>query len=311
MPRLLIQSRTRTMRIPLSESVLVGRHASCTVTVEDSRIPAFWLEIRWTGTAWAWRPLAAVNHTRGPGAVTGEGWRVWRAQHSPRHGARISLGDVVSLSLVDPGPPVPVVELLGAGTRLELDAPQLNDAIRALEDGAVLVQDDGTPRVLSDGEAFVLGGEPARIWIPDTWQSTDGPGVVATADDAVLDVYPHQATGPTCVLTQRSGEVVLRGEEARLVCVYAMARKADGGREPHGFRLGNDAFHAWVTLGGNAESRPERLAWLRSRIKATLAARRVSGVDALFQRRRVGRSYAFRLALEPKHIHVHDGDVER
>ena len=66
MPSLIIQTPRRTWESALSESVLVGRHPTCTIVIEQPEVPAHWLELRWTGSMWAWRPpkcRVQKNHT--------------------------------------------------------------------------------------------------------------------------------------------------------------------------------------------------------------------------------------------------------
>ena len=60
MSTLLIRTPQHSWESALPPTALVGRHPGCTIVIDQPDVPAHWLEIRWSGTVWSWRPLAAI-----------------------------------------------------------------------------------------------------------------------------------------------------------------------------------------------------------------------------------------------------------
>ncbi|HCH64002.1 MAG TPA: hypothetical protein DFR83_14445 [Deltaproteobacteria bacterium] len=296
MATVLIRTRSSTWTSELPEVCLIGRHPACMIRLDEPNVPAFWLELRWTGDEWSWRALSEQESTRGPGAPTGAGWRIWRARLGDRRQAiRI---DAVSLRITDPSPPEPVIEWSHRGTCEAIVSGQRGFQWEGSElwwSGAVT----DSPVRIANGAQQTIEGERARIWLPDDWSETLRPTVSLTDHRLGLD-YDDEPTRMTLTTSDRS--VLLTGEEVRLLRVYAEARATDPRDANCGYRTTREALSAWIALGGNPDSPPERLAWLRNRLRSMLAESGISGAEALFERRRQGRVWSHRIALDPDNL---------
>jgi hypothetical protein len=266
------------------------------IRLDDPVVPAFWLELRWTGDAWSWRALTEHERTRGPGTPTGAGWRIWRATLNDRRQA-IRL-DAVRIRVTDPSRPVPVIEWPERGTCEAIVSDQ-----HGFKWGGNELRWSGTP----DGRAvrvenaahMTIAGQRARVWIPERWSETQRPTVSLSDHRLCLD-YGEDPTRMT--LTTDGTSVVLTGEEVRLLRVYAEARASDPRDTDCGYRTTREARTAWIALGGNMDSPPERLAWLRNRLRSMLVNSGVSGAETLFERRRQGRVWSHRVVLDPDNL---------
>ena len=296
MSLLLVQTPHRTWDSALPTAALIGRHRSCTVVVDDPSVPLFWLEVRWTGSQWAWRPLAGADHTVGRGELLTGDWRRWAT--GPTSGVRLR---EVRLRLLEPRAPGAVVQWLEEGRCEPL--PLAHTQLSPTPLGGLLWRSrpEAAPAPVSDGAVVQLGGRPCRIWLPEGWATTDSPGLAVDAPGMRLDFSAE----PTAVtLTLGTTSVELRSEEVRLLRVYAEARAADPRGPECGYRRTDEAFSAWVSLGGNPDSSPERLSWMRHRLRTQLDALGVAAADALFDRRRRASRWQHRLALDPETLHL-------
>jgi len=294
MPSLIIQTPRRTWESALPQTALVGRHPSCAIVIDQPEVPAHWLELRWTGSMWVWRPLAGLDQTTGSGELLKGGWRRWRVTGGPV-GTGVRIGEV-RLRLVEPDAPEPVLEWLEEGLCTPLADSAL--ALQPTPTGELLTIPDteSVPRKVASGSVLAVEGRPARLWIPDGWTTTASPTVSIDAPDLLLDfgADPCEVT-----LTVGRASVELRSEEVRLLRVYAEARCEDA-RDAHaGYRSTAAAFDRWVELGGKADSSLERLSWMRHRLRSQLESLGVAAAGELFERRRVGTRWSHRLSLEP------------
>jgi hypothetical protein len=83
--------------------------------------------------------------------------------------------------------------------------------------------------------------------------------------------------------------------------IHFAARAAD--TPTGGWLTPNKALAAWVELVAPADSRPERVAWERAKLRAQLSRAGVAGLDALYEVRREGdtvrtRARSFTLTME-------------
>lgn len=298
MATLLIQTAQRTWTSTLPAVCLVGRHPACIIRIDDPSVPSFWLELRWTGSEWTWRPLSDSESTRGPGTPTPAGWRIWRARLGDRRQA-IRIGGV-RVRLTDIDAPVPMVEWTTDGRCDAIVSGQLGFQL-----GGDEVCWSGTPGAASmrihNGDSLVIGNQPCRVWIPDHWSATDRPRV--SLSDHQLQLILEEEPSKVTLLAGGVG-IDLQGEEVRLLRVYAEARASDPRDRDCGYRTTREARAAWIALGGNPESPPERLAWLRNRLRTMLDEVGVVGSAELFERRRRGREWSHRLVLDPEMVQL-------
>jgi hypothetical protein len=285
---------------PLCTATLLGRHATCTWVVPGVRVPLFWLELRWA-RGWAWRVLAGVDETRGPGRPLPGGWRPLRP------GERISGPGEVSLHLVDGGPPERFV--------LDLDSHEvfagdsLLDVVEERGDGSwpVGAEADGrrlTP--LQDGQVFTRDGRVLRFH--DGLPPSDTQRCALNLDSPSCELaLVLSEDGWLLTVLDGAVSVDLRGELVRAVVPYVEVRRRD---MPPGGWLELDAAHfRWQQLGGRADSNRDRIGQDRSRVVRQLARLGVAAADGLFQTERRGEGWVTRVRLPPDRLHL-DGDLE-
>jgi hypothetical protein len=277
--------------LPLAPVTLVGRGAACLARLSHPAVPLHWLEVRWLGEAWAWRALAAEDSTRGPHTLAASGWRsLGGAGRMPR----VSLQQHAWVELADPSPPAPFA------WDLVRDAPLpeelLERHLEARSDGFVRL-DDPKQEPLADGQVLALqdrslGPLAVRLHVPVQ--------VPATADASLDLLDPGLAleidlNALRATLHQRGGHVVVRGECVRVLGVYLQARRQD--LPAGGWLTPDEAWAAWVALGGNPTSPTERLSWERGKLRTQLARMRVGNVHALFELSRQGDTIRTRLGV--------------
>jgi len=263
--------------------------------ISNPRVPLYWLEIRWTGSAWAWRPLGADDRTRGPGQALQHGWRRW--SQAPDRSRAIYLDEQISVTIVDAVAPGPVLEDFYTGQRLEGD--ELLAHLEWRRDGLSAIQDDGVGEILGDGAIVDLPCGPSRLWLPGCWHPTVMGGVDIGATDCTVDV---DLVRLEAVFTRGRHAVTIKGECVRLLAAYMLARRDDPRDSQCGFRNTTDVHNAWVKLGANTQSAPDRVAWERSRIRSRLVQQGARNVGALFERKRVGCTWYVRLSIAPAQL---------
>ena len=263
----------------LLPSTLFGRSARCDVTVSGQDIPAYWLEVRWLGSEWAWRELVPLDTLRPAGDPLPNGWHALRTA-GPARGTRLrwSRTGTDSLELIDASPPTPLVVDLCAN---EPSAEGLALVERRV-DGDFLLDEDAQPlRPLLPDEVFVARGRAWRFVHPGPMRDTLRLELSLAHPEATL------ATALGTAELRIGGRVArIDGEFVRTLEVYAAARRADP--RPDGGWLGvREAFEAWLACGGLASSPPERLGWDRGKVRTALAEAGVAGASELFEVSRV------------------------
>ena len=298
MARAVIRTLDSTRRLVLTETTLVGRHWSCAGVVDLPRVPLYWLEFRWSGTGWIWRCLGRNEDTRGPGSVLPDGWRRW-----PEVGrnVEIRLADSVSVRIVDPSPPEPILESLRSGERIELDEILEHfvltaDGLKHAGPGGV-----GTGPVLKDGEMIGLSDGPYRLWHPQGWAPTLVDGVDLSAPDCTLVVRPAEQLA---LFTQGCAEAQVQGACVIYLAAYALARRDDARGLDSGYRENPEIHAAAMDLGGNPDSPTDRVNWERARVRSGLVRAGARGTDQLFERKRLGARWHIRLRLGPEAIEI-------
>ena len=283
--RLLLHADGRTRSLPLAASTLVGRAPTCHARVADPGVPLHWLEVRWLGDGWGWRALGALGLTRGTGAVDSAGWR--RMSVHAGRGTRVTLEGHAWVELLDAGPPAPFVVDLATGDAL--DDAVLAQVVEVWRDRWLPVSADGDPsRTLVDGEVFVEGGRPYRVWIPAPIEATLGSRLDLRRGGVDLEL---DAEGRCATFVQGDAEAQVRGECVRVLAVYAAARRfGDGWLSPQ------EAWEGWHARGAPADARMERVGWERTRLRSALSRAGVAGLDQLFEVDRAGMEWRLRLA---------------
>ncbi len=282
MARLIVRTALHSRRVLLTSSTLIGRHWSCGVVLQEPSVPLFWLELRWAGSRWVWRCLEAEDDTVGAGAVLDARWRVLQKDGVVRL-PRAS----VSLALAQPGPPRMLLENLRTGEMVEGD-----DCLYVLEvtDAGVFRHNGDGLEQVADGEVFVEDGQAFRVHLPSCWANTEAAQVSLSTEGVAIE---WNSTFDRVELTVGRRSVVVVGEPARLLCVYAMARRGGDGWMTNAKALG-----VFVSLGGSSVEDPRRMNWERSRLRQRLREAGANGVDQLFAKRRVEGLTEHRLELD-------------
>lgn len=274
--------------VPLASISLVGRGSACLARVHHPACPAHWLEVRWTGTGWAWRALAAVERTRGAGRPLPDGWTAMSVEDD--RGTRVNLGSDAWVELVDAGPPEPFAWDVVAA--VPLDGPELEEVAEVRGDLLLPLSAEGDARqALADGACWVHHGPDGprtfRAHVPTHFSSTQATRIdLARGEVFVLvDLADLRAT-----LRQGQLTATVQGACVRTLVVYGNAR--DHGE---GWLSAAEAWAAWTELGA-AEDRPlDAVGWERARLRQRLDRARVGGLDVLFETRKDGAFVKTRL----------------
>jgi hypothetical protein len=299
MALLLVATGASRRLLPLPPLCLVGRAPTCMVQLEHPVCPAHWLELRWGPEGWSWRPLAALERTRGSGAHRANGWR--GLEVSAERGTRVALAADAFIELVDGGPPEPFAWDCSADRPLTGEA--LERVVELRGDAMLPIAAEGDPgAALRDGALWVhQEGEQLRILRAHL------PSSLAETLDTRLDL----ARGGVSVeldlganlaeLSQRSARVQVSGQAVRAFALYARARAEDPDGE--GWLGSSEALTAWQALGGAAEAPAEAVSWERTRLRQLLHRARVGSVEAVFDRRKVGAFIQIRLGDVISDVH--------
>jgi hypothetical protein len=274
--------------LPLASTSLVGRSSACLARIQHPACPAHWLELRWTGTTWAYRALAAVDRTRGSGRALPDGWTSMAVEED--RGTRVSLGSDAWIELVDGGPPEPFAwDVLAAAP---IEGPELEEVAEVRGDLLLPLSAEGdADQALADGQCWIHQGPDGprtlRAHVPTSFSATHAPRIdLARGQVFVLvDLADLRATARQGQLT-----ATVHGACVRTLVVYGNARD-DG----DGWLTAAEAWAAWTELGA-AEDRPlDAVGWERARLRQRLDRARVGGLDALFETRKDGAYVKTRL----------------
>lgn len=274
--------------MPLPACGIVGRGASCAIRLSDPAVPMHWLELRWSDPGWRWRALAAEDRTRGAGALLEDGWR-----QLPESGAsrkqRVRLHETVGIELVDGGPPQAFLADLQSGDTLLGDDTNLE-----VRDGLVLPfeVDGDRSRAVSDGDVLIRDGRAWRIHLAGVPAPTMQARIHLGREGASIELFHGNASA---IVHQGNHQVLITGEHVRALAVYVSARA--GGSPNDGWLSPQEAWDAWVASGGNPASPLLRLAWDRARCRNHLGRLGVTGLDCLFESRRISGEPHYRLGV--------------
>jgi hypothetical protein len=273
--------------IPLAASTLIGRGWPCLVRLEHRAAPLYWLEVRWHAGAWAWRTLSADARTRATGAFVANGWRTFTAAGG--RGARVTLAEDLWVELTDASPPTAFLTDVESGAPVSPDA--VDDALELRADAVLPVSAEGAEDLAyRDGAVIRVGHRVVRVHVPARDADTLGGRVDLSAPDVELDLDDAALVAR---FTRGDAGVVARGACVRLLAVYVAAREAD---VPSGGWLTPDEAHAeWVARGAPPDSRPDRVAWERAKLRAQLSRAGATGLDALYEIRRDGETVRTRV----------------
>jgi len=284
MGTLLIQHNAHSSIAHLQASVIVGRDRSLRMTrINDTRVPNFWLEIRYINHEWCWRVLNG-EHTRGMGKILKNGWR--------KLSGKIRLGNHICVELLDNRPPQNLVYDIEQKIAFPLqDLPdiQINEA------GLFL---DSLDEPLQDGmEVFVESlNRTVEIWINQP---------VVTTQDSVLSFGEHcflscNLDTLSLQISDASQEISHQGEGARLIYAYMLARIDNS----DGWMNSEEAFKEWLGLGGNPDSEVTRIKWERNKLCNRLFELGVMNASNLFEKKRVGTQWYHRISLPESQLEI-------
>lgn len=276
MGKILIQHNTQAYIRHLRNSSIWGRDQSLGYTrLLDIRIPNFWLEIRYSNQIWCWRVLNGEN-TRGTGKNLPNNWRVFSG--------KIRLENCLCLELIDPSPPENLVYDFCHNTVIPFsDIPD----IYRCEQGCVL--DTEFSMVADNTYVFVESLQRVvEIWLTPQ---------VTTTQDSIM--YFGNYIFLTCDLknlsanfSDRSKEVVYKGEGVRVLFVYIQAKQ-----KGNGWLSTEECFQQWVVVGGNSNSDVTRIKWERNKMCGRLFEMGIINIEMLFEKKRVGPHWFHQISL--------------
>jgi len=282
--------------VPLAPSTILGRHASCTWTIDEPTLPLYWVEIRWFDSGWAWRALGERDGTSGPtqrSAGLPAGWRALRA------GSALSLADV-AVRVVEDSAPEPFGVDLVTGEVLGHEA--VLDLVEARDDGWWPVEaelDLRRSRPLCDGDVIHTAERALRVHPPsELWEPTVPAWLTLLAPSTFVYVDVLDDTVRLTV-SSREREVVIQGSFVRAAAPYVAARLEPEG---DGWLTLAAAFERWLGLGGNRASKPARIAQDRNKICRGLAGNGVGNATALFETARRANGWVTRVRLSPSQL---------
>jgi FHA domain len=174
--------------ILLRSRALIGRSAVCDLRVDEPRVSGEHARLRWTGAVWEVRDLGSKNGT-------------FLGDRRLAVGERVPLVAGDGFALGGAGPPAPVLVLADAAppevsvrhapsgaTRFasgglialpDDDHPEVS--LVEGRDGRWVLEADGAPRIVADGESISAGGQAWTLDLPEGISSTQGASGVAPA----------------------------------------------------------------------------------------------------------------------------------
>ena len=267
MGRIRILQGEEVRELPLAADTQLGRTWSCTWRVEEPELPALWLELRWFGSGWAWKPLGTDTvQGRGGSERLPSGWRWFVAGTTLRAAS-------VQIELIDTGAPSSSAVDLDSGERLEGSLAEALLERRA--DGWWPVDAEASgrrSRPLEPGETEVVLGRRRVFHLADP--------PVATA--SVLDLFHFRTelrleAGRTLQVLGAGGTVELGGSFVQLLVPYFQARLLDD----QGWLHVDELRVAWEDLTGTVPA-PNLTSSYRHRIVRAMASEGVRGAERLF-----------------------------
>lgn len=288
-------------RARLAAVTTLGRHPSCVVWIDDTRVPLFWLEIRRRRGEWCWRPLEQRGVTRGGGKPSEHGWRVWKAGAGQR--GRVTCGDAGWIELLDAAAPSSFATCLDTGDVVEGADLGL---VAEVHGGDVypIGRGDEPSAALRDGQVFAVDGRAHRLSLCVDPLPTSGAELSLRAPDLELDLDQRRLRA---AFTSRSAEVVVQGEFVRVLIPYLYARVHEPWPDG-GWLSTEDAHRAWRVAGGSGRSGMARLAWEKGKLRTELAKCGATHVAAVFEKRRKDGKWWARLGVPARHLHIAGGD---
>jgi hypothetical protein len=286
---------TRDVRVP--EICLVGRHWSCHVGLSTTKVPQFWIELRWLEATWAWRALNSIEETRGAGKSLPNGWRAFRRTSS--RNPRISIADDVWVEFIDLTSPSAFAQNVETGGFIDGEA--LEDLWECVDDRFYRFGWDDAREAefeLRDGDLVSSGGTLYRVFLP-----LDGPHtlvaqlhLMVTECTVTIDV-----SRLTAVFESKDAAVTVTGECVRVLAAYAQARLDEHFVEG-GWLTAQESHQRWLDLGGNSASAVERLGFERGKLRNQLRKSGVLDAKDLFERQASAHRTLLRIPLTPKQI---------
>ena len=275
-----------TFNFSMYTSTTVGRHIRNSVVIDDTSIPLYWIEFRWTEDGWCWRALKANTETIGMGAVLEQGWR------SLKIGQTIRKREDITLLCIDDSPPEPIVSNID--TKQQYYGEALLEFIESFEDEFYVTGTVGRKPSLTDGELFSLFGQVFRFYSPVPYEQTDHHVLDLLDQDVWLEIdLEHQKA----IFGNNQTEIQLSGASILVLFVYAEAVKYHSK-----WMTMDNAYRRWIEIGGNAKSTKRRINWERGKIRKKLTDEGVTGVKKLFAQKTFEGVYEFRLALDKSQI---------
>ena len=282
LPKIAITLFQHTHTLVLLESNMLGRSVSLGAgRIHFQKLPEFWLEIRYFRNQWHWRALEGLDKTKGTGAFIEPNWRQFTSS--------VKYANVLTINLISDYAPQPLWENLKTHRR-----HLLSDLLDCQQDERGFhIETDAGSKTLQNGDMLTHHSQPIAIWIPQDIQPTlDDYLKLMHVKHIDIEIERTQMTltGP------HNQSVHYQGEGARILAAYVLASKDKTDRW-----VNNDEVYGhWIELGGNADSKVDRISWERNKLCSALFKAGISGTQNMFDRVRRGQTWFMQLNIPPE-----------
>lgn len=278
--------------IPIACSTRIGRHWSNDICLNDPKIPMYWVEIRWIGTAWRWKIFSAEERTRGMGAVINSVWREWSKGASIRLDGFETEGALRISSLSD-APPMMLIE--DQTTKKRYYGEDMLRYVEVWQTNRVIPIDDVTrEKPLQDGDIFCVRNKIFRFLHTEQDFITKPLKMKVVDPNTMVEINIEEKVA---YFSNQNHQAVVRGASVLTLATYARAVKQ---RNP--WLETTMAFDMWRELRGKDSSTPERLGWDRGKVRNQLSKQSCFGLKELFLTRQNNGFYETMLNLQSEQI---------
>ena len=287
LPKISITIFQHTHTLVLLESNMLGRSVSLgACRINFQKLPEFWLEIRYFHNRWHWRALEGQDKTKGAGAFVEPNWRQFTSS--------IKYANALTINLLSNHPPQPLWENLKTHQR-----QLLVDLIGCQQDeqGFHLETEAGL-QLLQNGDTLTHHDQPISIWIPQDIQPTlDDFLSLASVKHIDIELSSLQMT----FTGHKSQSVPFQGEGTRLLAAYVLASR----EKSDGWVSNDDVYPHWLEIGGNSESKVDRISWERNKLCSALFNAGLAGTQNMFDRIRRGQTWYMHLNIPLNVFTIH------
>jgi hypothetical protein len=225
-----------------------------------------------------------------------DGWRMFEIRDG--HRTRIRLIQTgVQIEIVEGGVPRPFAWDVLANEPLDDNA--LTEVAEIRGNNLIPLSAEGDEsQALRDGQCWLHvdtnGTRTLRAHIPEFLKQTVSPRINLARSGLKIDIDLHNLQA---IFSQQEAHAIVRGECVRVLAIFALARE-----NGEGWLDASEAWARWTELGGTRDTSIERMSWERGKLRTQLARQRVTGLETMFTRRKIGAFVELRLTMDPSCI---------